>query len=113
MVYIVLEKYLLKTPKAVPVYIAKRTVAFVGDALCRAQISGWDYIKSCRLNKLLSFTHLERQYLGLNGLVPPGYLSQEEQTAVTKAALNRWSKPINKYWYLGQIRDRDEKTYFK
>lgn len=48
----------------------------------------------------LGFTLEERQVLGIHGLQPARFKSQEEQIELCKISINRYQEDLNKYLYL-------------
>lgn len=48
----------------------------------------------------LAFTLEERQVLGIHGLQPARFKSQEDQLEVCKISINRYQEDLNKYLYL-------------
>lgn len=48
----------------------------------------------------LAFTLEERQALGIHGLQPARFKSQEEQLELCKISINRYQEDLNKYLYL-------------
>lgn len=50
--------------------------------------------------KGLGFTLEERQVLGIHGLQPARFKSQEEQIELCKISINRYQEDLNKYLYL-------------
>jgi len=48
----------------------------------------------------MAFTLAERQALGIHGLIPPRFKSQEEQVELCVQNLKRYSEDLNKYIYL-------------
>ncbi|XP_073817750.1 NADP-dependent malic enzyme b, mitochondrial isoform X1 [Musca autumnalis] len=85
----------------------------VGDILCPSQVMGIDHIRDPRLNKGLAFTLEERQVLGIHGLQPARFKTQEEQLELCKIAVNRYSEALNKYLYLSDLQDRNERLFFR
>ncbi|KAM7362798.1 NADP-dependent malic enzyme b, mitochondrial isoform 1-T1 [Cochliomyia hominivorax] len=85
----------------------------VGDILCPSQVMGIDHIRDPRLNKGLAFTLEERQVLGIHGLQPARFKTQEEQLQLCKIAVNRYSEALNKYLYLSDLQDRNERLFFR
>ncbi|TMW41358.1 hypothetical protein DOY81_013563 [Sarcophaga bullata] len=85
----------------------------VGDILCPSQVMGIDHIRDPRLNKGLAFTLEERQVLGIHGLQPARFKTQEEQLQLCKIAVNRYSESLNKYLYLSDLQDRNERLFFR
>lgn len=72
----------------------------VGDILCPAQVRGIDHLRDPRLNKGLAFTLEERQVLGIHGLQPARFKSQEDQLELCKISISRYQEDLNKYLYL-------------
>lgn len=48
----------------------------------------------------LAFTLEERQVLGIHGLQPARFKTQEDQLEVCKISINRYHEDLNKYLYL-------------
>lgn len=48
----------------------------------------------------LAFTLEERQVLGIHGLQPARFKTQEEQLELCKISINRYQEDLNKYLYL-------------
>ena len=48
----------------------------------------------------MAFTLAERQALGLHGLLPPRFKSQEEQVSLCLESIARYKEDLNKYIYL-------------
>ncbi|XP_022195873.1 NADP-dependent malic enzyme isoform X1 [Nilaparvata lugens] len=84
-----------------------------GDEICPSMVRGIDHIKDPRLNKGLAFTLEERQQLGIHGLMPPKFKSQEEQLEVCKYSLLKYQEPLNRYLYLAELQDRNERLFFR
>lgn len=81
--------------------------------ICPNMVRGIDYIRDPRLNKGMSFTLEERQTLGLHGLIPPRFKTQDEQVSLCKTNLDRYTDPLNKYIYLAGLQDRNERLFFR
>ncbi|KAL4707318.1 hypothetical protein ACJJTC_019856 [Scirpophaga incertulas] len=79
---------------------------------CPNLLRGIDFIRDPRLNKGLAFTLEERQALGLHGLLAAGYKTQEEQLQLCKISVDRYDHPLNKYIYLTELQDTNEKLFF-
>lgn len=71
-----------------------------GDIICPSVIQGIDHIRDPRLNKGLAFTLEERQVLGIHGLQPARFKSQEEQLELCLISIRRYKESLNKYLYL-------------
>src|ERR1700733_12824236 len=61
----------------------------------------------------MAFTLKERQVLGINGLIPPRFKTQEEQVQLCKANVDRYGENINKYIYLVGLQDRNERLFYR
>lgn len=48
----------------------------------------------------MAFSLAERQALGIHGLLPPRFKTQEEQLELCKINIDRYTEPLNKYIYL-------------
>lgn len=55
----------------------------------------------------LAFTLEERQVLGIHGLQPGRFKSQEEQIELCKISINRYQEDLNKYLYLIDLQVSD------
>lgn len=54
----------------------------------------------------LAFTLEERQALGIHGLQPPRFKTQEEQLELCKISIDRYQEDLNKYLYLVELQVR-------
>ncbi|XP_063370478.1 NADP-dependent malic enzyme [Cydia amplana] len=84
-----------------------------GDILCPNMVRGIDHLKDPRLNKGLAFTLEERQYLGIHGLLAAKFKTQEEQLDICRISIDRYEDNLNKYLYLVELQDRNEKLFFR
>ncbi|KAH8357674.1 hypothetical protein KR200_010711, partial [Drosophila serrata] len=84
-----------------------------GDIITPSQVRGIDHLRDPRLNKGLAFTLEERQTLGIHGLQPARCKSQEEQLKLCEISVNRYENPLNKYLYLSDLHDRNERLFFR
>lgn len=84
-----------------------------GDIICPSMVMGIDHLRDPRLNKGLAFTLQERQVLGIHGLQPARYKSQEEQLELCKMSIMRYQEDLNKYLYLVDLQDRNERLFFR
>jgi len=78
-----------------------------------ATFSGLDFIRNPKLYRGLGFTIEERQSLGIHGLLPPRVRSLKEQTDNCLRSVRNLTKPLNKYDYLLELKDRNERLFFK
>ena len=83
------------------------------DYVCPATISGMDFIRNPRLFRGMGFTLEERQALGIHGLLPPRVKSLEEQTDNCLRNVRRYEQPLNKYLYMADLLDRNERLFYK
>ncbi|XP_017101167.1 NADP-dependent malic enzyme isoform X2 [Drosophila bipectinata] len=93
--------------------VVRRYQEVSGDIITPGQVRGIDHIRDPRLNKGLAFTLEERQTLGIHGLQPARFKTQEEQLQLCKIAVNRYTEPLNKYLYLSDLYDRNERLFFR
>jgi len=84
-----------------------------GDNICPSMVRGIDYLRDPRLNKGMAFTLEERQVLGIHGLIPPRFKTQEEQVQLCRKNVDRYEVPLNKYIYLAGLQDRNEKLFYR
>ncbi|XP_030761982.1 NADP-dependent malic enzyme [Sitophilus oryzae] len=84
-----------------------------GDVICPSQVMGIDHLRDPRLNKGLAFTLEERQALGIHGLQPARFKTQEEQLELCRISIDRYQEDLNKYLYLTELHDRNEKLFFR
>lgn len=85
----------------------------VGDIICPSMVMGIDHLRDPRLNKGLAFTLEERQVLGIHGLQPARFKTQEEQLELCKMSIMRYHEDLNKYLYLSDLQDRNERLFFR
>jgi len=74
---------------------------------------GVDLLRDPNLNKGMAMTIEERQAVGVHGLLPPNFITQEEQ--VTRCMRHLQDKPtdLEKYIYLVSLQDRNERLFFR
>jgi malate dehydrogenase (oxaloacetate-decarboxylating)(NADP+) len=60
----------------------------------------------------MAFTLEERQALGIHGLLPPRFKTQEEQLELCKLSVERYSEDLNKYIYLIGLQVKKKKKSF-
>lgn len=83
-----------------------------GDIVCPSIIQGIDHIRDPRLNKGLAFTLEERQVLGIHGLQPARFKTQEEQLELCLISIRRYKESLNKYLYLVDLQVSQTNTIF-
>ncbi|KAK3874451.1 hypothetical protein Pcinc_020615 [Petrolisthes cinctipes] len=84
-----------------------------GDNVCPNMVRGIDYLRDPRLNKGMAFSLEERQVLGLHGLIPPRFKTQEEQVDLCRKNIERYQEPLNKFIYLAGLQDRNERLFYR
>ena len=77
------------------------------------QVTGIDYLRNARLYKGLAFSIEERQTLGIHGLLPPRVTTQEEAADHAMRNLRRFEDPLNKYMFMADLLERDERLFYK
>lgn len=84
-----------------------------GAPLSVPEKHGVDILRDPILNKGMAFTIQERQILGVHGLLPPSFISQDDQ--VERCIYNLKAKPtdLEKYIYLCSLQDRNERLFFR
>jgi len=76
-------------------------------------LTGLDYLRDPKLFKGLSFSIEERQTLGIHGLLPPRVKTMTEQADHCMRNLRRFEDPLNRYMYLIELLERNEKLFYK
>ncbi|KAG5673276.1 hypothetical protein PVAND_003336 [Polypedilum vanderplanki] len=84
-----------------------------GDIIVPSMVMGIDHLRDPRLNKGLAFSLQERQVLGIHGLQPARIKTQEEQLELCKISIMRYQEDLNKYQYLVDLQDRNERLFFR
>ncbi|XP_029167571.1 NADP-dependent malic enzyme-like isoform X5 [Nylanderia fulva] len=84
-----------------------------GDVVPINMVKGIGHLRDPRLNKGLAFTLKERIALGIHGLQPPRFKTQEEQLALCKASVMKYSEDLNRYLYLVELQERNERLFFR
>ncbi|TMS34372.1 hypothetical protein L596_001982 [Steinernema carpocapsae] len=74
---------------------------------------GIDLLKTPRLNKGMAFSLYERQYLGLHGLLPPAFMTEEQQAYRTLKKLREQPNDLARYIQLDGLQDRNEKLFYR
>ena len=77
------------------------------------QVSGMDYMRDPKLFKGMAFSLEERHTLGIHGLLPPRIKTQEEMAEHSMKNLRQFDDPLNKYMYMADLSERNEKLFYK
>ena len=88
------------------------------DPARRAHVPAWfprgvTLLHDPTLNKGTAFTDVERDALGLNGLLPPHVCSQDEQVARVLENFHRLPSALEKYIFMTSLHDRNEALFFR
>jgi len=75
--------------------------------------AGIALLRDPALNKGTAFTLMERNALGLRGLLPPHVLTQDEQVERILTNLRAASSDLEKYVSLNALHDRNETLFFR
>jgi malate dehydrogenase (oxaloacetate-decarboxylating)(NADP+) len=74
---------------------------------------GADLLHDPMLNKGTAFTELERDALGLRGLLPARVATQAQQVTRVLGNLRRKESDIEKYIFLVSLQDRNENLFYR
>ncbi|XP_074010099.1 NADP-dependent malic enzyme, mitochondrial [Numenius arquata] len=74
---------------------------------------GYDITRNPHLNKGMAFTLEERLQLGIHGLLPPCFLSQDVQVLRVMKNFENKSNDLDKYIVLMTLQDRNEKLFYR
>ncbi len=77
------------------------------------KLRGQDLLRDPRLNKSIAFTEVEREALGLLGLVPEVIESEEIQLQRVLMQLAQSPSDLDKYIYLSALQDTDETLFYR
>lgn len=83
-----------------------------GHRYIDVKVTGFPLLHLPLLNKATAFTDGERQRLGLEGLLPPGVSSLDEQKHRSYLRFRQQSSPLEKHAYLRALQDQNEILYF-
>eukprot|EP00092_Neocalanus_flemingeri_P033417 GFUD01036333.1.p1 GENE.GFUD01036333.1~~GFUD01036333.1.p1 ORF type:complete len:607 (-),score=182.85 GFUD01036333.1:58-1878(-) len=78
-----------------------------------SQVTGMDFLRDPKLYKGMAFSLEERQTLGIHGLLPPRIKTQEEMAEHSMRNLRRFDDPLNKYMFMADLLERNEKLFYK
>ncbi|KAM4770724.1 NADP-dependent malic enzyme [Rhinophrynus dorsalis] len=74
---------------------------------------GYDITRDPHLNKGMAFSLEERLQLGIHGLLPPCFLSQDVQVLRVLRNYDRQKNDLDRYILLMGLQDRNEKLFYK
>jgi malate dehydrogenase (oxaloacetate-decarboxylating)(NADP+) len=78
-----------------------------------AGLTGVALLRDPALNKGTAFTDVERDKLGLRGLLPPHVADQQEQVGRVLENIRKLREPLNKYVLLESLQDRNETLFYR
>lgn len=84
-----------------------------GDVVARVAARGRAVLSSPTINKGTAFTLVEREQLGLTGLLPTGVTTLEGQTRRVWAQYQQQPTDLAKWVYLANLRDRNEVLFYR
>ena len=73
----------------------------------------FELLKTPSLNKGMGFSLYERQYLGIHGLIPPAFMTQEQQAYRVICKLREQPNDLARYIQLDGLQDRNEKLFYR
>ena len=75
--------------------------------------NGIDILRNPKYNKGLAFTKQEREFLRIDGLLPPTVISQDEQVERVMWNLRKLDNDLQKYIYFVGLQGRNEKLFYR
>uniref|UniRef100_A0A8L8PZT0 Malic enzyme n=1 Tax=Heligmosomoides polygyrus TaxID=6339 RepID=A0A8L8PZT0_HELPZ len=94
-------------PKAVALYKLYRPERITPP------IKGYALIKNPRYNKGMAFSLFERHYLGIHGLIPPAFMTEEQQVYRVMKRIREQPDNLAKYVQLDELQNRTEKLFYR
>jgi malate dehydrogenase (oxaloacetate-decarboxylating) len=91
-------------------YDVKRDAA--GHRFLEVRVTGFPLLHLPLLNKSTAFTEEERRVLGLEGLLPPGVSTLDEQKERAYLRFRQQGAPLEKHAYLRNLQDHNEVLFF-
>lgn len=83
------------------------------EEFLRTSLRGSQILQNPRLNKSTAFTQEERDFLGLNGLIPSHISSVEEQLKRCYQNFNKKRTPLGKYIFLNSLLNSNEFLFYQ
>ncbi|XP_066279190.1 NADP-dependent malic enzyme-like isoform X2 [Branchiostoma lanceolatum] len=93
-----------------------RRVMLLSPINCRHHFvnqKGKQVLLSNNMNKGMAFTLEERQHLGIHGLLPPSFLTQDLQAFRVRENYKRQHTDLDRYVFLTALQDRNEKLFYR
>ncbi|KAK6734218.1 hypothetical protein RB195_017789 [Necator americanus] len=73
----------------------------------------FDLLRTPKFNKGMAFSLYERQFLGLHGLLPPTFMTLEQQAYRVMSHLRQQPNDLAKYIQLDSLQDTNEKLFYR
>lgn len=83
-----------------------------GREVLQVYVDGIELLRLTMTNKGTAFTNEERRALRIDGLLPPGVATLDDQVTVALAALRRTSTDLDKYQFLRGLQERHEVLFY-
>ncbi|VBB32609.1 unnamed protein product [Acanthocheilonema viteae] len=74
---------------------------------------GIELLKDSRMCKGTAFTLYERQYFGIHGLLPPAFMTEDQQAYRIITNLRQQPDDLARYIQLDSLQDNNEKLYYR
>ncbi|PIO60692.1 hypothetical protein TELCIR_17806 [Teladorsagia circumcincta] len=74
---------------------------------------GYALILNSKLNKGMAFTLYERFYLGIHGLIPPAFMTEEQQVYRVMKRIREQPDNLAKYVQLDELHTRSQKLFYR
>ncbi|KAM4569006.1 NADP-dependent malic enzyme [Fundulus diaphanus] len=84
-----------------------------GKTLVSTKKKGYDVTRNPHLNKGMAFSLEERLHLGIHGLVPPCFVSQDVQLLRVLKNYDMKRDDLDRYVFLMGLMDRNEKLFYR
>lgn len=83
-----------------------------GREVLQVYVDGIELLRLTMTNKGTAFTNEERRALRIDGLLPPGVATLDDQVTVALAALRRTATDLDKYQFLRGLQERHEVLFY-
>ncbi|VDK87318.1 unnamed protein product [Litomosoides sigmodontis] len=74
---------------------------------------GIELLKDGRMCKGMAFSLYERQYFGIHGLLPPAFMTEDQQAYRVITNLRQQPDDLARYIHLDSLQDSNEKLYYR
>lgn len=83
------------------------------DRTLKTALRGRALLEHSLLNKGTAFSHAEREFFGLHGLIPAAVETLDQQAARIYQAYKKKSEDISRHIYLRELQDRNETLFYR